>query len=179
MSKMALARREKWILVGVACLLAAFAAFQIAAKPAIERLETLRRIVPEMEASLRTLRLKSQEYAALQSELARLRETITKRDKDFAILSFLERLRKECGLAQNVEYRKPPPIRISDGYLETRVEIELTGVSLQQIANFLMKAESSEALLAVPSLRIRKSARTPTLLDVKLEVTTVAPAVGG
>ena len=173
---MQLTRREKVLIIGAAALIGIFAAFQILVKPAIHRVETLKRVLDEKKETLRELRAKSEEYIALREELSGIRTKVASQRKDFGILSFLERAGKESGLAQSVAYMKPTNSPINDSYVETKVEIKLENVSLEQITQFLLRIQSSEALLGVGALRMRKAAKVPELLDAVVEISTLGVA---
>ena len=174
---MVLSAREKHLVaVGVAMVVLVVAA-QLFLKPAAMRLETLRRVIPQKEADLAQLRACSAEYLALKSDIQNMRETVGRQEDDFRILSFLEQVQKECGLRRNVAYMKPSTVPAADGtYVETRVEVRVQGVNLQQITKFLSRIESDKAPVGVESLRIRSAAKTPTLLDATVHITSLAPS---
>lgn len=176
---MRLSQREKQMLIGGVVLLILFVAFQAAVKPAMGRLETLRRVVPEKQEMLRQLRSRSEEYLALEREISRLRDRISSQPNNFAILSFLEGIERECGLAKNVAYMKPATTTsANNAYVETRVEVKLENVSLQQVTRFLLRIESDKAPIGVKALHVRSAAKTPASLDAIVQLTSLALADG-
>ena len=177
---MVLSAREKYLVVAGVGLVALVVAAQVFLKPAARRLETLRRVIPQKEADLAQLRAGRAEYLALKSDIQGMRETVGRQEDDFRILSFLEQAQNECGLRRNVAYMKPSTVAAADGtYVETRVEVKLQEVNLQQITRFLLRIESDDSVIGVKSLRIVTAPRKPTLLDAEMEVATLSPTHGG
>ena len=162
------------MIIAGAILLALFAVYHLRARPTVNRIETLKRVLPRKEKNLQDLRLKSEEYIALQDELSRMREKIANQPKEFGILTYLERLAKESGLEKNVAQMKPSTAPIGDSYVETAVEIKIENVTLAQITRFLLRMETPEALIGVKALHIRSSRKTPGLLNADVQVATLA-----
>jgi len=173
---MALNPREKRVVIGGSAALALLIAFQAVLRPALDRIETLKRVVPVKQAELTRLRSGVAEYAALRGEVKRLRGRIAGQRKDFGVLTFLEGVQKACGLADRVAYMKPATVASSDSaYVETRVEIKIENVSLRKLTLFLARIDSNEALVGVRSLHIRTAAKE-SALDAVVRVTSLTPA---
>jgi len=175
---MKLAAREKGLLTAAAILAALVVGYQIYLEPATERVNTLKRVIPERRNDLRQLRLKIREYESIQKELGRIRERVGSRDKEFKILSFLERAQKACGLAERVAYMKPATSFTNEDYMEKRVEIKVEGVTLEQVARFLFRVQSQESLVGIKELHIKKATGESSLLDVAVAVTTLTSTQG-
>jgi hypothetical protein len=65
----------------------------------------------------------------------------------------------------------------NDVYKETKVEVELKGVTLTQTVDYLHNIESSQQLLSVKSLRLktRNEKVAPSLMDVTFAVSSFEP----
>jgi len=164
------------MIVAGAILLGMFALYHLKVRPAVNRIETLKRVLPLKEKNLRDLRLKSEEYTALQGELGRMRKKIENQPKDFGILTYLERQAKESRLEKNVAQMKPSTAPVGDSYIETAVEIKFENVTLEQITRFLLRMETSEGLIGVKAVHIRSSRKTRGLLNADVQVATLALA---
>jgi len=171
---MNLTKREKQFAIGGIVFLVLIVAFQVIVKPALSRVRTLRRVVAEKRQTLAELHSKSQEYNALRSQLERIRQTIEQKQTGGQILSFIERVQKDCGLGQKVVYMTPTTTAISDMYEKTSVEVKFAAVTLDQIIQFLLKIESSQLLIGVRSLEIKRGLQNPTLLDAVIQVVSLS-----
>ncbi len=74
-----------------------------------------------------------------------------------------------------VESMEPQATPSNDRYRETKVEVELKEVTLQQAVSYLHQIESSEQVLSVKSLRMRTRNDQASFLDVTFTVSTFEP----
>jgi len=77
--------------------------------------------------------------------------------------------------AVKVESMQPQATPSNDRYRETKVEVELKEVTLEQAVNYLHQIESSEQVLSVKSLRMRTRKDKPSFLDVTFTVSSFEP----
>ena len=171
---MKLTRREKQVMVAGAVFLGLAAIFQVFVRPALGRVKTLRRVVLEKQQVLDELRLKSQEYDSISSELDKMRRQIEKEQEDTRILSVVEQIQKDCGLVQKVVYMKPTTIAIDDRYEQTSIEIRLQDVTLNQLIQFLWEIESSKLFAGIRTLDIKCGTRDTSLLDTALTIASLS-----
>ena len=169
MTMIRLTHREKVLAVSSAVLVGVWAVFAVAVKPAITRMKTLGRIIPEKQSELAKVRAKSQEYISLRSSLDALRLKVASQEQGFELLPFLEALIVQCGLAEKAGM-KPHTVPLAADYRETIVEIKLEKLALAQLVNFLWKVESSPALIKARTLHIKKNPTNPDLLDSTIEI---------
>jgi type II secretory pathway component PulM len=156
--------RERLLSIGLIVVLAAWALYALAVRPARDRIHTLQRIIPEKQAQVRQLQTQSAEYAALRSELIQRQTERTTPGPDFQLLPFLESLVERHKLTKHVvtmelDARQPQP-----GYAEA-VTIEMRDTSLKQLIDFLSAVQTSESTVRVGSLHIRKNPNNEALLD--------------
>jgi type II secretory pathway component PulM len=74
-----------------------------------------------------------------------------------------------------VESMEPQATPSNDRYRETKVEVALKQVTLQQTVSYLHEIESSDEVLSVKSLRMRTRKDKPDFLDVTFTVSTFEP----
>jgi len=171
---MRLRPREQYMLAGGIGAVLLFVGFRMIVKPAMDRVHTLHRLIPERQDALGLLRKKVQEYKTLQERLQQMRQRMEGHGDDLGILAFLERAEKDCGITNNVAYVKPASSTSRDGvYEETRVEIKLQSVSLKQIVAFVRRIESRKAPTAIRSLEVGKASEGRPQLDALLQLATV------
>jgi len=170
--------RERLLIVASAVFIAVWALFAFTVKPALARMETLKRIIPQKQNELAKLRARSGEYILLRDSLSNLQTELASQDEGFELLPFLESTLRDCGLAEKVTKMKPYTVPLGSNYCETVVEIKLDNVTLAQLVDFLWKVESSgtalggnlKALVKAKTLHIKRNPTNPDQLDSTFEI---------
>ncbi|MFC1604215.1 hypothetical protein ACFL5F_04225 [Planctomycetota bacterium] len=171
---MHLTQREKQFAIGGIAFLGIFAAFQVFVRPALSRVRTLKRVVAEKQEVLSQLSAKSNDYNAIRGQLEQIRLAARQQQRGGQMLSFIERVQRDSGLLQKVVYMTPTTTAIGDMYEKTNVEVKFGAVTLDQIIQFLLKMESSELLVGIRSVDIKRAVQNPALLDVVIQVASVS-----
>lgn len=165
---MRLTQREILLAAVLGAFAVAWAIFSFGVSPALERMKTLNRVIPEKESELEQIRVKAAQYVVLRDSIENLRTRIASQDEKFELLPFAESLVKECGLTQ---YKmRQQTLQVGTDYLETVVEIEVERVTLPKLYDFLMKLQSSNVMANTKTLHIKKSLADANLLDSKIEI---------
>lgn len=172
---MRLTRREYWLAAAVVVLTVAWAFFAFGITPTLERIETLKRVIPEKRNELDRLRVKADEFMSLQEDLKDLRTKIASQEKNFELLPFLESLVKQCGLTQNMKTIKQGAVQSETDVQEIVVEIEMENVTLRQLCEFIEKIQSPNILANIKRFTIKKNPTNPDLLDSRIEVRNLKP----
>ena len=167
---MQLTHRERWLAIGLAVFITSWGLFAFGINPAIERIETLNRIIPEKQTMLEELRKKSEQYLALRTGLDGLKKETASEEKVFEPLPFLESTIKEAGLAKKTVSIKQDVLQLDSSYSEVIVEVKLEDITLKQIVEFLLKIKSSNHSLRIKSLYARKNVANPNLLDTAIQI---------
>ena len=167
---MRLTSREHWLGAFLAIFVMLWALFALGVRPALERIETLSRVIPEKQSELERLRTEVAEYVALHDGLRGLRSKIASQEETFELLPFVDSLVQECGLTQHVVTMKPQTSQFGSSYRETVVEIKMESLTLRQLLDFLLKLESSKFLANTKRLYIEKNLTDASLLDSQVEI---------
>lgn len=167
---MRLTQREYGLAAAVAVLTATWAFFSLGLTPALERMETLKRVIPEKQNELDRLRLKAGEYESLREDLEDLRAKIASQEQTFELLPFIESLVAQCGLTQNVKTMNQVAAQPEIDVQEVVVEIEMENVTLRQLCEFFEKIQSPNILASIKRSTIRKNPTNPDLLNSRIEV---------
>lgn len=167
--------RERWLAIGLAVFITSWGLFTFGVTPAIERIETLGRIIPEKQTMLEELRKKSKQYLALRTGLDGLKKETASEEKVFEPLPFLESTIKESGMAKKTVSIKQDVLQLDSSYSEVIVEVKLEDITLKQIVEFLLKIKSANHSLWIKSLYVRKNAVNPNLLDTEIQISTLKP----
>ena len=149
-----LARREKMLATGLVIFIASWSLFTVAVKPALARIETLGRVIPENQQELEQVRAISKKYILLSGRLDNLHTNIASAKETIELLPFLESLIEECGLAKNVDTMKRDVLQIDSNYSETIVEVRLESLSLGALLDFLHIIESSQGRASTKTIYI-------------------------
>ena len=172
---MQLTHRERWLAIGLAVFITSWGLFTFGVTPAIERIETLSRIIPEKQTMLEELRKKSKQYLSLRTGLDGLKKETASEGKVFEPLPFLESTIKESGLAKKTVSIKQDVLQLDSSYSEVIVEVKLEDITLKQIVEFLLKIKSSNHSLRIKSLYARKNAANPNLLGTAIQISVLKP----
>lgn len=175
---MRLMRREIWLATGLGAFVVIWATFVFGVSPALERIETLNRVIPEKLSELELLRAKTAEFVALRGGIEGLRTRIASQDPAFELLPFVDSLVRECGLAQNVVTMKPQTSQFGSNYRQTVVEIKMEALTLRQLFDFLLKLQSSKVLTNTKRLYIEKNLTDASLLDSQVEISNLKLSQG-
>ncbi|MBN2376886.1 MAG: hypothetical protein JXD22_10820 [Sedimentisphaerales bacterium] len=162
---MRLTRKEQLLSIGLAGLIAFWIMYAFVVNPALARLQTLRRAVPEKLAVMQEINIKSHQFLKLQHRLELLQQQITSQPKDFVPVRFLENLIDQCRLSDHVLSLETQSQQLDENYAESIVTIELNDVTLKQLVQFLSNLRSASPLLQIKTLDIRKNPAKPHLLN--------------
>jgi len=169
-------RRERGLFLVLALFTAAWALFMTAVKPAIARIETLRRVIPEKNAALQQLRAKSAQYLTLKAGLDGLKRKANLEENEFELLTFLESTIEELGLTEKATAMQQEVSQPDSDYCETIVEVEMENLTFEQLVKFLLKVKSSNRFLRIKSLDTKKNVVNPNLLDTVIQISTLKPS---
>jgi hypothetical protein len=112
------------------------------------------------------------EYDSLQVRLSAVEEKIRSSPRG-NIRTTLESLASQASVkVESMEPQASPP---GDRYRESKVEVALERVTLNQTVNYLHQIEAAPQVLSVKSLRVRKRPDNPELLDVSFTVSSFEP----
>jgi len=175
---MQLTPREKLLALALAVFVAVWSLFAFAVSPAVDRVETLGRLIPEKQDELRKLSAGSKEYVFLHDSLDLLRTKVASQQNGFELLPFLETLVRESGLEKKVAAMKQQIVPLDPQYYETIVEVRLQNLTLSQLLDFLCKAESSEVLVKTKTLHVTSNLTNPDHLDSTVEIHSAKLASG-
>lgn len=168
---MRLSTRERKILISAAAIILVWIFYAGAISPARERVETLKRVIPEKREALNDIHKMSAEFTALRNELGNLKNKAVLEANGFELLPFLESMTRKYGL--KVSAMKQEVLELDTSYSLTVAEITLEELSLDQMVQFLYRVISSEHLLKIKSLYTRKNTATPASLDAVIQISTL------
>jgi len=141
--------------------------------PVRGRIETLSRVIPEKKQVLERLEAEGLYYCGLREQMVELQARAASQQGRFELLTFLESLASRVGIAQKVAMMKQNVLELDEEYQQIIVEVELEGVTLEKVVDFLVGVKSSDYLLQVKSLYMEKSDSQAESLDAVIQISTL------
>ncbi len=172
---MRLMKREKWMLTILGLFFLVMAVIIFVVVPAGARRAKLDKTIVKKQAEL-------DRVLALRAEWLRVSvvrdETLAKiksRGKDFAIFSYLENLAGQAGLKDQIQYMRPLSLAqddVREGFVKKGLEVQLKGVGLKQLVDYLYKIEYSDKILRLEYIRLKPLYTDPDIINATLRVVT-------
>jgi len=130
--------------------------------------------VQSAENQLVAMQRLQREYGDIDSRLRSVEDRIRKQQGRSNINTELATLAQQSGVA--IKSMEPRAAGNDDHYEETKVEVKLEKVSLEQAVKYLHNIEISDRQLSIKSLRIKSRKDNSNLLDVSFAVSAFDPA---
>ncbi|MDX1762830.1 MAG: type II secretion system protein GspM [bacterium] len=104
----------------------------------------------------------------------RIKSIVSQRGKDFSVFAYLEQLASKAEMKNRIVSIKPQRETPVGQFRESLVSVKLDGISMEELTRYLYQIETSEDLLYVKNLQIKKvSAGKGVGMDVTLSVGTL------
>lgn len=161
--------REKLLAAASAVFVLIWSLYALAVKPAIARVATLNRVIPQKQSELEQLQNASKKYLHVHNSLADLQSQMASQGQGFELLPYLESLIQQHNLAKHAAM-KPQTLQPAPGYAETVVELELEDVKLSQLVAFVSAVESSDIPARTKTLHITRGAADNDRLNAVIEI---------
>lgn len=168
-----LTRRERF-LVAIAGTLGTLAAVSfLAVIPLLSLADRTSSGVGAAERQLELMKRLRRDHAEVTSRLAAVEQRIRAKGQNRNPLTLLESLASSSGV--KIESMEERQAQANERYRETKVEVELKSVTLQQTVDYLHNIEGSQQLLSIKSLRVKRRVDDSALLDVTFAVSSFEP----
>jgi general secretion pathway protein M len=171
---MKLSKRERaaiWMGVAFICL---FILLRLAVFPFMDQRERLTRTLKANIKNLEEMRILKSEYEALNRRTDTSKFRFEKRSKGFTLFSFLDMLAGEVGIKENIAYMKPSTtVQKESAYKISLVEMKLTGITMEQMTQYLYKIETSKNMVSIKRLSLTKPDETQQRLNAVVQVQTL------
>jgi general secretion pathway protein M len=169
-----LSKREINVLTGGGVFLIVFTAAQFVYSPAIEKRDTLERVLSQKQISLEEMDLLQQKFQAVSNQFDTETSTISNRGESFSLFSFLDSQAQQSGVKGNVDYMKPGTKEIENSmYAIASVKLKLQDLYLKELVDFLYRIESFKNGVRITSLSLTKAGKEKTKIDAMIETQTL------
>jgi general secretion pathway protein M len=166
-------KRERQAVFLAIVALILFFILQVLIFPYQDKKETLKRQVAQKTKDLEEMRVLKTQYEN-QNKTADLAQiNFDRREKDFTLFSFLDKLSGETGIKDHITYMKPSSSESKNGpYTISQVELKLKAVTLKQLTEYLYGVETSGNIMFVRRLTVDQSVKPEGYIDVVMQVET-------
>ena len=156
------------LIAGVALLLF----FSLVYSPLLESRQRLQKSVVKKQMELQEIHALRKEYQSLQDQSGDIQLLLAQRPKSFTLFSFIEQQATLAGIRQQISYIKPGDVE-SDGPLhESRVDMKLQRITLENLVNFLKGVESPENIAFVSRISIQEHGKGQGYLNAVIQIIT-------
>lgn len=171
---MKLSKRERAAIWTGIAFIGLFVLFRLVVFPFVDQKERIERTLKINSGHLSEIRLMKAEYEALKRNASSSRFRFEKRSKGFTLFSFLDRLAGEVGIKENIAYMKPSTtVQKESAYKISLVEMKLTGITMEQMTQYLYKIETSKNMVSIKRLSLTKPDESEQRLNAVLQVQTL------
>ena len=171
---MSLSAREKQSLTIMAFFIGLAGIIYYIVFPILDKKERLNASLAVQAENLREMASLQSEYRSLVTKADAAKKFFSKRDKGFTLFSFLDRLAREKGLKDHIDYMKEAPKtkRKDSPYKIKIVEMKIKDVNIKQLGPYLHGVETSPNLVYIRGLSISKTGKNRGVIDAVLQVET-------
>jgi type II secretory pathway component PulM len=165
--------REKLLIIAGGMILFFIMYYLFAVDMALVQRKKLNRGIAEKKAEIIEMQSLKTKWAEIEASRQDAKSLLSRRPKEFTLLSFLERISRETNIQDKIRYMKPltqteenKPATQLEG-----IETEIEGIDIKDLVNFLYQIEYSGNLLSIKRIKIQRSSKTQ-LLKVTLQINT-------
>ncbi len=170
---MALSRRDKVALIIGGSLLLVFVVVQFVLLPLVDKRKRLRKAIASRELAVTEMRDMQVQYGLLHEQSDGLEEQLTRRNVNFSLFSFLEKMATETKIKDHIAYLKPSTVTGEGVLRQVLVEMKLQTIGLKQLVSFLQRIESPENVVTIKRISIQENKKAKGTLDVIMQVISI------
>jgi general secretion pathway protein M len=172
---MKLARREKILVYLAIILVVGVFGTQFVVFPFLAERDRLKANVRYKTNALKELYTLKSEFDIVQHKANTAKAKMAKRQRNFSLYSFLEKVASEAGLKSHVEKMQDNSSKKDKDspYKVASVEMKLKDVTMEQLTPFLYKIEKSRNNLTIGKIVITEQKKNEGYINVSLKVMTI------
>lgn len=163
--------REKYMVLGAAVFVGIVLCYIFIVSPQLSELEKLERVIPLKEKEIETCQELIAEYKQLKVVLDKQKKKIGDRGSSGFMQSYLDA--EASALNITVASMVPKSIDVDEEFTEQQVDLKLERLTLNSLVSFLYKLKTSDKLLTVKNIRIKRRYDDHSLSDVSLLISTL------
>ncbi len=167
-----LEKREKRVVVVGAILFVCFALFHFTVSPLLQARQQTQKVLIQKKEDIQKIRQLQAEYRQLQNQAVNIQNRLQKRSSSFTLFSFIEERATKANVKQLINSMTPSTSEGEGPLQESRVDLKLEKISLQQLVDFLQQVESIDDVVMIKRISIQENSKEEGLLDVVMKIIT-------
>lgn len=167
-----LEKREQRVVVAGVIFLVCFALFQLTVSPLLQARQQTQKALVQKKEDIQKIRQLQEEYRQLQNQAVNIQNRLQKRSPSFTLFSFIEERATKAKVKQQINSMTPSTSEGEGPLQESRVDLKLEKISLQQLVDFLQQIESTDDVVAIKRISIQENSKEEGLLDVVMQIIT-------
>lgn len=165
-------KREKIMVGGLIVFVLVFFIVFFIFSPILESRQRLQKSLTKKQVELQEIRILEKEYQALQLQSGDIQKRLAKRPGNFTLFSFIEKQATTAGIKAKINYIKPSTVE-SDGPLqESRVDMKLQQITLENLVTFLKGVESHAKVVSVSRISIQEHGKEQGYVNAVIQIIT-------
>jgi general secretion pathway protein M len=166
----ALARRERRLVLAGVALLALVGLYLFLVEPLLNRRADLDRLIEQKQREYAEVVKLADEYRQARGRLDELTARLSRAGREFQLLSFLEGLTVRNGVRDRISYMRPGQPAAVGRFREQTVEMRLERVTINDLTRFLVQLSEAPQGLRVKRLSVTRRYDDANRLDVVMQV---------
>ena len=167
-------RRERIFVKSAVAFMAVFLLIRFVVLPLSGQQEHLEKALAEKKKMLQEMLSVQEEVTAASGKMHDAMTGLDRRDANFTLFSFLDRLAGEAGVKDTITYMKPSTEESESGNgLLSLVEMKLEAVSLENLVAYIYKIETTASMVFIKRLSISRQEKDIGGVDAVMQVVTI------
>jgi len=167
-----LEKREKQVVTAGLVFLVCFAVFHFLVSPLLQARQQTQKALLHKKEDIQKISQLQAEYYKLQNQAVNIEERLQKRSPSFSLFSFIEEKATKAKVKQQINSMTPSTSEGEGALRESRVDLKLERISLQQLVDFLKEIESAKDIVVIKRISIQENSKEDGALDAVMQVIT-------
>ncbi len=167
-----LAKREQIMVGSLLTGIVALLFYALVFSPLLDSRQHLQKSILKKQTELRDIRTLQQEYQSLKQHSGDIQQSLTKRPDSFTLFSFIEQQASMAGIKEKISYMKPSEVESEGTLRESRVDMKLQQISLENLVVFLKAVESKENVTSINRISIQEHGKEQSSLNAVIQLVT-------
>ncbi len=164
-------REKRVVLVGI-LFLVCFALFQFAVSPLIQARQQTQKALIQKNKDIIKIHQLQEEYRKFQVQAVDIQNRLLKRSPSFTLFAFIEERAAKAKVKQQINSMTPSTSAGEGPLQESRVDLKLERISLQQLVDFLQQIESTDNVVIIKRISIQENSKVEGALDAVMQIIT-------
>lgn len=167
-----LEKREKQAVTAGLAVLACLAVFHFFVSPLLQARQQTQKALLHKTEDIQKISQLQEEYYKLRNQAVNIEERLQKRSPSFSLFSFIEEKATKAKVKQQINSMTPSTSEGEGALRESRVDLKLERISLQQLVDFLTEIESARDIVVIKRISIQENSKEDGALDAVMQVIT-------